>query len=601
LSSRAPRPLAAVGVESSQETASRPITSAPSLERTTRALVTGCGIGVVLAAGNVYTGLKTSFIDGGSITAALLAFMLFASARPLAALENNIVQTTASSAAIMGFVTGLAGPVPALSFLGVTLPGWAIAVWGTAVGMVGILAGTLLRRKLIVEAALPFPTGGATAEVIETISAARETAARRAVLLAISAAVAMAVTWFRDGRPSFIPQSLLFGGTIGGIAAGALSLGVSCSPLMVATGAMIGVRAAASMAIGAVASWAVLAPWLVRQGIVHEASFGAVVSWMVWPGLGLLVAGSFVPLLLDGGAVVRSFRDLGSFLRRAGRAGGTAAEAGAAAPDPAARAPRALAPLVGASVVVIVVVARVAFGVPPLVIGLAIVLALVLGNVSGRSAGETDLAPVGQVGMLTQLVFAGWGSLVTVVAGWLSMGVTSQAAQTLWAFRAGQRLGASPRAQVGAQVLGALVGGAVVVPVYWVIVKSYGIGTEAMPAAAAQSWKATALALESGLRALPAHGPLAGAIGLGLGTALTLLARTRAARFVPSPAAMGMAMLISASLSFTAFAGALAVVFARRLRPSLDEPTVMALAAGGIAGESVMGVIVAALIASGLF
>src|SRR5256885_9220675 len=95
----------------------------PPRELTPRALLMGCAIGVVLAAANVYTGLKTSFIDGGSITAALLGFTFFAtfkrlSRRPYAALENNITQTTAASAAIMGFVLGISGPVPALSMMG---------------------------------------------------------------------------------------------------------------------------------------------------------------------------------------------------------------------------------------------------------------------------------------------------------------------------------------------------------------------------------------------------------------------------------------------------------------------------------------------------
>jgi uncharacterized oligopeptide transporter (OPT) family protein len=86
---------------------------------TARALLAGCGIGALLAAANVYTGLKISVIDGGSITAALLGFTLFATftrvgRRPYTAIENNITQTTASSAAIMGFAAGLGGPVPAM-------------------------------------------------------------------------------------------------------------------------------------------------------------------------------------------------------------------------------------------------------------------------------------------------------------------------------------------------------------------------------------------------------------------------------------------------------------------------------------------------------
>ena len=83
--------------------------------------MTGGALGIVLAAGNVYTGLKINSIDGGSITAALLGFALFATfkrleRKPYTALENNITQTTASSAAIASYVTGVAGPVqPSIS------------------------------------------------------------------------------------------------------------------------------------------------------------------------------------------------------------------------------------------------------------------------------------------------------------------------------------------------------------------------------------------------------------------------------------------------------------------------------------------------------
>ena len=120
-----------------------------------------------------------------------------------------------------------------------------------------------------------------------------------------------------------------------------------------------------------------------------------------------------------------------------------------------------------------------------------------------RAAGETDIGPVGTVGTLTQIIFSGYGTLATVVTGWLSMGSSSQAVQTLWAFRAGQRLGASPRAQIGAQVLGALLGGAVVVPVYILIVNAYGIANATMPAPSAVGFKATAQAVHGGWRRCP--------------------------------------------------------------------------------------------------
>jgi uncharacterized oligopeptide transporter (OPT) family protein len=567
-------------------------------ELTARALIVGCAIGVVLAAGNVYMGLKTSFIDGGSITAALLGFTFFATFKSLArassytVLENNITQTTAASAAVMGYVVGVSAPIPALSLMGREFPAWALITWGICMGAVGILMAASLRRKLVVAEALPFPTGAATAEVIEAIFAARQTALRRARVLIGSAVVAMAVTWFRDGRPAVIPQMTLFGTMLAGVSTASLGLGMSWSPLMLSTGAIMGLRAGASMLVGAAISWVGLAPWLVRRGIVHGSSFTDVGSWLVWPAVGLLVAGSFVPLVLDWRAVWRSFRDLPTLLRRRG-------DDDTADGDPRENF-RHGKPILFVCLVVLVWVGWVAFRLHPVVTLLTLVLAVVLANIVARTAGETDLAPIGSVGTLTQLVLAGNGPVVSLIGGWLTSGEASQTSQTLWALKAGHRLRASPRAQIWAQLLGAVMGATVVVPVYLVLVKSYGLGTAAMPAVSALSWKATAEAVRGGLSAMPPYGPLAGGVGFCVGVLLAVLGRTRVGRFLPSPAAMGVAVLSPASLSVAAFAGSVAATAVQRLRPQVSEASIVSMAAGGIAGESLMGVIIAMLMASGL-
>src|SRR5262245_9226421 len=244
-------------------------------EATVRALVVGGAIGLLLAAGNVYTALKTGFVEGGGITAALLGFMVFTSVKSLArrrygTLENNITQTTAASAAIMVLVLGLPGPIAALGMTGMTPPAWAIALWGAGACVLGIAAGTALRRKLILQDALPFPTGRATGEVIETMHAARAAAMRRAWLLAGAAAVAIAITWFREGTPKLIPQATAFGGTLAGVAVASLTIGMYWSPLLVSTGAMIGPKGGASVLLGATISWGVLAPRLLNAGIVGK-------------------------------------------------------------------------------------------------------------------------------------------------------------------------------------------------------------------------------------------------------------------------------------------------------------------------------------------
>jgi len=567
-------------------------------EATARALIAGCGIGALLAAGNVYTGLKTGFIDSCSIPAALIGFMLFSGARSLSrhrygVLENNITQTTASSAAIMGFALGAAGPIPALGLGGRTLPAWAMVAWGLAASALGIGAAVILRRKLIVADNLPFPTGNATGEVIETIQAARATALRRGWLLAGTAFAAAVITWFREGAPKIIPQSTAFPGAVAGISFAALTLAIGWSPLLAAVGGMIGPRGGASLLLGGVLSYGVIAPRLLSAGIVREAEFGAMAAWLVWPALGLLLAGSFVPLLLDAGAVRRAFRDLGALAR-----GGSAR---AAATDPGERpvGSRVLAAVFLTGIVGLVIVGRAAFGIGPGIMMITVVIALLLTNVSARATGETDVAPVGAVGMLTQIVFAGAGTMTTLMTGGASLGASTQACQMLYSFRAGQRFGASPRAQVGAQILGAVLGAAVVVPTYLLLVKTYGIGTEVLPAASARSWKALAEAVVGNAASLPAHAPLAGLVGLGVGVALVLCARTRIGRYVPSPAAMGMAMAMPGSNSVTIFVGAMALLVARRIRPDISDSTVLTIAAGGMAGESLMAVVIAALTALG--
>jgi uncharacterized oligopeptide transporter (OPT) family protein len=555
-------------------------------ELTGRALLAGCGIGAILAAANVYTGLKISVIDGGSITAALLGFTIFSTftrlgRRPYTALENNITQTTASSAAIMGFAAGLGGPVPGMEMSGKHFPLGALVVWGASLGVIGIVAAALLRKKLIVDDALPFPTGNATGNLIETMFGARATALRRARLLVGGALFAAAFTWFRDGRPKLIPEMTLFGLSVGGLSLNAVSFGMSWSPLVMSTGIMMGFRAAFSMFLGAGLAWGLLAPWLVGHHVIASLGFSSCLGWLVWPGLGMLLAGSLLPLLADWRPVVRAARDLaGLAMARRERS------------PSAGRSRRAGTALFLAGVVGVVAVSRAVFGFHLVTVLLILLVALVMTVVSSRATGETDLAPVGAVGTLTQFLFSTCGTIGSMLAASVAFGTSTQAAQTLWAFKAGDKLEAAPRPQLLAQLVGALLGAAIVAPVYVILVKAYGIGTESLPA--------TAEAMRGGLSHLPPYASLAGGIGLGVGALLALLARGRWARFCPSPAAIGIAMLVPPSLSMAGLAGVLLARLAQRLRPGLDDDAVTALAAGGLAGESVMGVIIAGLVLLGL-
>jgi OPT family oligopeptide transporter len=581
-------------------------------ELTWRAVLAGCLLGAVLAAANVYTGLKTGFIDGGSITASVLAFAWFRAAkRRYGALENNLTQTISGSAAVMSMVVGVAGPIPALALSGHVAAGSAIVLWGVALGALGVLVALLLRAQLVVAEALPFPTGTATAEVIVAMVTAGGSALRRARTLLIAAVVAGLIGWLRDGPLGLLPQALLLPISVAGVSAQTLSLGVSISPLLLSTGLLIGLRAAASMLVGSLLGWALIAPLLLARGIVLEAEHAKLLDWLMWPGAALMLSSSLTSLGLEWSSLVRGLSDLSS-LARGGAAPLDRAPATRASPAsatgvetaPGERAARGIArPLFALtllSVLVVVLVARSAFGLSPLTTLLALALALVLSSVCARSAGETDVAPVGAMGGVTQLVFGGSGNVASIASGAVVSAAASQTAQTLWAFKSGLRLGASLKAQLLGQLLGVGVGALVVVPTYEVVASVYGIGTEKMPAPGVLSWKATADAVQGGLAALPTHAATAALIACAVGVVLTLLARTKLERWLPSPIAMGIGFLTPASLSAAVFVGGLALVWLQARRPAWCEEHVSSLAGGAIAGESLFAVALAALIATGV-
>src|SRR5262249_12240041 len=154
---------------------------------TLRALVAGCLLGVLFATANVYAGLKTAWGDSGNIGSAVLAFAAFSLlgkwGRSYSALENNLTQTVAAAAAMSATTAGLIDTAPALELLGHSFPTWSWIAWALCLSVVGTAVAAAIRERLIVTKALPFPTGAATAEVIQAMAAGPGTALRRALWL----------------------------------------------------------------------------------------------------------------------------------------------------------------------------------------------------------------------------------------------------------------------------------------------------------------------------------------------------------------------------------------------------------------------------------
>jgi uncharacterized oligopeptide transporter (OPT) family protein len=166
-------------------------------------------------------------------------------------------------------------------------------------------------------------------------------------------------------------------------------------------------------------------------------------------------------------------------------------------------------------------------------------------------------------------------------------------------FRTGHLLGSSPRALIAAQLLGCVIGISVAVPIYQVLTSAYQLGSAALPAPGPLSWKITAEAVTGGAAIMPRFAPLAAGIAAALGIFLALLGRTRAERWLPSPAAIGVGLILPASYSVTIFVGGACIAMLQRRWP---EPVVTygaVVAGGALGGEALLGVAIAILRVSG--
>jgi len=146
----------------------KPYISASTIiaEFTPRAVIVGALFGLIFGAATVYLGLKVGLTVSASIPIAVLSITVLRLLGRSTILENNIVQTTGSAAE--SIAAGIVFTIPALLILGLDLDITRTALIAAAGGLLGVLLMIPLRRSLIVKehGTLPYPEGTACAEVL---------------------------------------------------------------------------------------------------------------------------------------------------------------------------------------------------------------------------------------------------------------------------------------------------------------------------------------------------------------------------------------------------------------------------------------------------
>jgi uncharacterized oligopeptide transporter (OPT) family protein len=574
---------------------------------TVRAVLAGCLLGALVAAMNISFGLRTGWSIGGSLIAAILGIAFFRAIGPrvpFTRLEANITQTAGSAAGAMASAAGLLSAIPALGLLaedGRTVPelGYLeLTLWGVAVAFLGVFFAVPLRRQMVVQEKLRFPTGTATAHTLMSMFAEGSEATQKAralVVFAIGAAafsfavyfVPQIETWPIEEIPWPVLSEAAGLSVFAWLAAHTFTIYVS--PLMIGAGGLIGMRVAVSLCIGAVVAWGVVGPIADANG---WTAVGGMSKWILWPGVAIMVTDGLTALALSWRTVLSSF--VGLF----GQPGDEASAEESAADDAQEQIPNAVwmgGLAIGTACTV--TIAALVFDIPWWLTLIGVAMSSVLAMIATRSTGETDINPIGAMGKVTQLVFGTLspGNLgVNIMGAAITSAGASQAGDMMQDLKTGRMLGASPRQQLVAQLCGVAGGIVVAVPIYVLFDAAYAIGAEGstMPAPAAHSWKAMALILADGFDALPPNATWAILCGAIFGVVLRVLPKLvpsiRAA--LPSGLAVGIAFIVPAFYSFAMLFGAVLFLLYRRRDAKMADSLSFAIASGLIAGDGLMGI-----------
>ncbi|MBK9120648.1 MAG: OPT/YSL family transporter [Phycisphaerales bacterium] len=332
------------------------------------------------------------------------------------------------------------------------------------------------------------------------------------------------------------------------------------------------------------------------------ANFRDLVSLTLWAGTACMVTSGLLSFGLQWRSALRAFSGLGAMFLRRRKVQSDLEQRMAAIETPAWW-------FFGAQLIALIGLAWLAhdaFGMPYWQSIVAVVLAFLLALVACRVTGETDTTPVGAMGKITQLVYGGLAPAVdsTAAATTRAMNINLMAANITAAsaggsadlltdLKSGYLLGAHPRRQFIAQFAGIFVGTFVTVTCFSALVPSASIlGSDTFPAPAALTWAAVAEALSVGLHKLSDVKIMCIAIGGGVGLILPILSilMPKYARFMPSAAGVGLAWTFHWYYSLMFFLGATIGLFWQRKSPKSSEEFSFPLAAGVVAGGSLVGV-----------
>lgn len=579
-----------------------------ALEFTFTAITIGVVVGVIMTAANVYLGLYAGMTVSASIPAAVIAMGILKALKRSAILEANIVQTMASAGESLA--AGIIFTIPALVLVGAWndfkfIPTTLIAICG---GLLGVIFMIPLRKSLIVEDKnLTYPEGVACASVLEA-GAANEGAGLGTIVKGLGLG---ALFKFMSTGLGIFKGSVEWAGKFAG-GNKTLFFGSDISPALLAVGYIVKMEVAALVLIGGAIGWLIGIPMLGTPAGMENAP-ALDVAWTLWSteirylGVGAMITGGVFSIF----SVRKGITSGIAGLKDAYKQGNTAAVS-------RVEQNMGLLPMLGILIFCILLMAGLyeyligAFGVSVmttiLMTGFSFIMVAVssyivglVGTSNNPVSGMTISTLLGTAAFFLVMGFEGQNAILAtlgvaavVCCAACTSGDCSQDLKT------GVLVGATPKFQQYAQVIGVVIPALVIAPVLSLLHNSYGIGDQ-LKAPQATLFASITEGL-FGTGNLPMGMIYAGIVGGMVIIAIDkFFFEGKKAKFRLHLMPLAVGVYLPVTLAIPMFIGAIVRMLAdKKLNRTGDEAentdNGVLLSSGLIAGEALMGVGLAVLL-----
>lgn len=617
-------------------------------ELTLRGMILGVLITIIFTASNVYLGLKVGLTFSSSIPAAIISMAILRFFKDSNILENNMVQTQASSA---GTLSAVIFVLPGLLMLGYWqgFPFWQTLILCAAGGCLGVLFTIPLRRAMVVNSDLTYPEGRAAAEILKVGSredtvGVKSSSGMRDIVAGgfVAGIVSLCTNGFRilsDGMAVWV-----------NVGKGATQLPLGFSTALLGAGYLIGIASGIAILVGMIIAWGGFVPYYTNILPMDPGMSASKFAMAVWKekvrfiGAGTIGIAAIWTLLTLMKPILEGLKMSIKSMTM------SAEERASHRMDTDMTVKSVLATTVAVIIGLVLCFFDFVYAVdisPTLMWTLVIVgviVSLLIGFIVASACGYmagligTSASPISGIGILaiiiSSLVVYGIASandlfatqagvqFATAMALFMTSVVVAIAAisnDNLQDLKTGQLVGATPWKQQVALLIGCVVGSVAIAPVLNLLYQAYGF-TGAMPREGMDPSVALS-APQATLMTTIAQGIFSSSmdwtyifIGIGVGVVaiiVNLILKGTTASLSLPPLAIGMGIYLPPALETPLVVGAVIGYFvnrylrkraAKRAGNLADQDVEICnrrgvlFSSGLIVGESIIGVIIAAII-----